>query len=90
VGTESKPKAAPGTAARAIGQDTVVVAPKTGKVFVLNRTGGLIWGLCDGSRSVDELAGSLVAQFGISPQQARSDVQDLLQALAERQLIEMV
>ncbi len=90
MGTESRPKTAPGVAARTIGQDTVVVAPQTGKVFVLNRTGGLIWGLCDGSRSVDELARLLVAQFGVSLQQARSDVQDLLQALAERQLIEMV
>ena len=87
---EKRPKTVPGIAARKIGAETVVVSPESGKVFVLNQTGGLIWELCDGTRSLGELARPLADQFGVSLEQARSDVKELVDALAQRRLVEMV
>lgn len=90
MSADKKPKRAAGIASRRIGEETVLVSPKTGKVFVLNETGSLIWEMCDGKRSVDELAAYLAADFGILPEQAGADVLELIQELAKRELVEMV
>ncbi len=90
MSADKKPRRAPGIASRKIGEETVLVSPKTGKVFVLNETGGLIWEMCDGERSVDQVAAHLAAEFGILPEQAGEDVLGLIQELAKRGLVEMV
>jgi len=90
VTADKKPRRAAGIASRKIGEETVLVSPKTGKVFVLNQTGSLIWGMCDGERSVDELATHLAAEFGVLREQAGTDVLELIEELAKRNLVEMV
>jgi hypothetical protein len=74
----------PRRADRAISQDfadgTIAVLDPTGeRVVMLNTTGAAVWTLCDGARTVDEIASFIQAHTaGATLDQVRADVQALL------------
>lgn len=66
----------------------VLVDPVTGAACALNATGARVWQLCDGSRTLDEIAAALAEEFDVTPAQARHDIAALLHALGELDMLE--
>ncbi len=53
---------------RQAGKDLVLYDSERGRLHVLNPTASAIWDLCDGSHSLDEMAGTLARSFELTPQ----------------------
>lgn len=58
------------------------------ELFVLNEVGRFLWDRLDGSTSVDDLVGAVVAEFEVGEVQARRDVEAFLGKLEEAELVE--
>jgi PqqD family protein of HPr-rel-A system len=69
-----KPKQTPGLEVRTAGDEVLVHDAKQGKVHVLNATAGKILQLCDGSRTVEEIAVALANAFLTDTERVRPDV----------------
>jgi len=68
---------------RRIGDDVVVIRDDGLAVHVLNKTAAHIWERCDGSYRPDEIVASLCERFDVGPEEARADVEQTLNKLAE-------
>ncbi len=69
---------------RVVGNEVYVLGDDGLTLRVFNGTGSALWSLCDGTRSIDELARTIVEQFeGISFEDALGDVREFLDGLAQ-------
>ena len=55
----------------------------------LNETGGLIWKLCDGKRSVSDMIAEVAAHYGVSEDVVSQDVCRLLDQLRAAALVQV-
>jgi hypothetical protein len=62
--------------------DAVLLDIESGEYFALNDVGGLVWDLCDGSRSVADVAELISAEFEVDKSMALTDALELLESLA--------
>lgn len=70
------------------GEDGVVVLnPNDGQYFSLDDVGGRIWDLCDGSRSVTEIAELLSAEYDAPADEIGTDALELLAELGREGLV---
>ena len=70
------------------GDDGVVVLnPKDGQYFSLDDVGGRIWELCEGDRSVAEIADALAAEYDAEPAAIQADALELLGELRDEGLV---
>ncbi|MFZ6029791.1 MAG: PqqD family protein [Chloroflexota bacterium] len=83
----SRPCTDPKVVSRPIESESVLVQPHLGKIKVVNEVGALIWQLCDGQHSVEEIVEAVCQQYGVEAQQAEIDALQFLNTLAERGLI---
>jgi len=65
----------------------ILVDLKTKRYYQLNETALLIWKELEKSRSLDEIAGSVVANYEVTPIKAKHCVEDLMKNLGEYKLI---
>jgi hypothetical protein len=73
---------------RPAGSELVLFDPIGGRLHVLNPTAAAIWRLCDGSRSANEIAGTLGAEFQVGPEHTPgTDVHVLLGIFRDARLI---
>ena len=70
--------------------EMVLFHPVTQKILYSNRTGALIWGLCDGQRTVADIIQMLSEAYPDSASEIEADVHDALLTLAEQGAIEWV
>lgn len=71
------------------GEDSVLLLnPDDGQYFALEEPGSRIWGLCDGSRSIAEIAAVLEQEYDAPAETIRADVLELVAALADEKLLE--
>jgi hypothetical protein len=85
---EKYPRRDPSTAFRKVDDDgCLVVVPGQATVEVLNPVGGKIYSLLDGEHTVDDIVRELVAEFDVSEEQARRDVDAFLNDLRERKML---
>jgi hypothetical protein len=56
---------------------------KRHQVYVMNAVAGHVWGLLDGQRRVEDIVGSIVAEFEVSPEKAEADLVIFLQQLEQ-------
>ena len=69
-------------------EDTVVLLdPRSGEYYALDEVGGRIWDLCDGTRTVGEIAGQISDEYAAPASVVHADVQALLQELALAELV---
>jgi pyrroloquinoline quinone biosynthesis protein D len=66
--------------------NTVLLYPEG--VLVLNATGAAIVGLCDGSRTIEEMVAELAERFDAPPDRLSADVAAYLARLGDRGLLE--
>jgi len=83
----SRPTPHPQVAARVVDGSAVIVLADAGEVNVLNPVGTRIWELCDGSRSVRQIAEAIAAEFEVTLEQALHDVEEFLGSLAQAQAV---
>jgi hypothetical protein len=78
-----RPRPTPGCQAE-LSDDGIVLLDPTGiKVMHSNRTGALIWRLCDGRRTAAEITQLLSAAYPESAQEVQADVRETLLSFAE-------
>ena len=57
---------------------------QSGMMHQLNLIGGMIWQLCDGSRSLDEIVAAMAGEFDVSRDELRADVEVFVKELVDR------
>jgi len=67
--------------------DAILLDIDSGEYFSLNEVGGLVWELCDGSRSVGDVAEVLSSEFEVDTTEALSDAIELLEGLVGAGLV---
>ena len=82
-----KPCAVTGLEVRAADDQTLVYDQQAAKVHVLNRTAAHVLALCDGSRTVEDIAAALAAAFATDTERARTDVEAILRTFASLRLL---
>ncbi len=72
---------------RLLDGDVVIVSPKSGKIRVLNHVGAFIWQLIVEETDYAKILAALIAAYGISPEQAQTDLDAFIDDLTKRELI---
>lgn len=70
--------------------EIVLFHPVTQKILYSNRSGALIWELCDGQRTVADIVQLLSEAYPDSASQIETDVHEALRAFAQQGAIEWV
>jgi len=55
--------------------ELILYDPECDRAFLLNRSAAVVWDLCDGVTSVEQIAREISASFGIPPERALEDAQ---------------
>jgi hypothetical protein len=67
--------------------EAVLLEINSGEYFSLNEVGGMVWELCDGTRSVAQIAGAICSEFDVEQSVALHDTSDLIESLAGAGLV---
>jgi hypothetical protein len=74
---------------RQLGDFTLILDSQINKeVHHLNDVGALIWELCDGSHSIDEIKDQLCNEYDVTPDIALDDINSLLEEMQQKGLLE--
>ncbi len=73
----------PQVATTIVDDRALVILADDGVVDELNPLGTRIWSLIDGTRTVGEIAGVIMAEYDVSPEVAMCDTAEFLQTLAD-------
>ena len=87
MGPDSRPVRRSDVLAQGAGETVILLTPDSGEYFTLNEVGGRIWELSDGSLSVAEIAGVLVAEYDAPLEEVQADALEVLGELAGEQLV---
>jgi len=80
----------PKTAWRIIEGEAVILSMDTKVLRGLNPVGSRIWELIDGQRSLEEITGTIVLEFDVTPADAAQDVRAFIQELLDGGLVTQV
>lgn len=86
VGADFRPKRNPDVAEK-IGSITMLFDAAAGRLFELNETGKSVWVMCDGRRTVSEIAEALGAEYEGSPSEMLKDVSSFVAKMLELNLL---
>jgi hypothetical protein len=67
----------------------VILDGDGGQLLGLNKVGGRAWELCDGARSVEEIAKTISDEYGEDLARVRADVEQFVRELVEAKLLEV-
>lgn len=72
-------------AARALGEETMVMSAADSTLFTLDEIASLIWDAADGTTPLEEIVASRIcAQYDVAPEVALKDAEALVENLADR------
>jgi coenzyme PQQ synthesis protein D (PqqD) len=75
-------------AARAIGDETMVMSATNSTLYTLDGVASVIWEAADGVTPLDEIvANKICAQYDITPEAALKDAEALVEGLAEHGIL---
>lgn len=57
--------------------------PALGNIYVMNEMAGHIWKLLDGKRCVEDILGSILEEFDVTPERAETDLIAFLRQLEQ-------
>jgi len=75
------------TASRVFSGEAVVISPAENMVRMFNPVGSRIWELADGTRTLDQIAATLAAEYAITEAHARRSVEDFVAELMNKGLL---
>ncbi|MEM0355732.1 MAG: PqqD family protein [Desulfurococcaceae archaeon] len=67
-----------------------IVPPPSYKRFILDKTGGKIWLMCDGSKSIDDIIKALMRESGMSRRNIELAVYNYINMLVSKGLIALI
>ena len=71
------------------GDETVLYNEESGAIHVLNPTALLVWNLCDGEHSIEEIENTMRAEFSVSEDQSVSkDIEEVIERFSKEGLLE--
>lgn len=79
----SKPAVGKNVVARNSGVDFVLFDPECNRIFELNEIAMRVIGWLDGKRTVSDVARKVAEEYDVTPQQAETDILQLLNGLRE-------
>jgi len=77
------PKPTPDCRLERLENEALLYCPATTKTVFLNETAALVWDLCDGARTVDEIVGLLRDAYPEAADTLAADVEDALRRFGE-------
>jgi len=83
-----RPVQAPGFKLEEMEEEVILFHPARTIVVHTNRSGGLIWQLCDGKRSVEQIIGLLRQMYPDSASEIAGDVERVLRDLTEGEVVQ--
>ncbi|HEU5329340.1 MAG TPA: PqqD family protein [Thermomicrobiales bacterium] len=83
----ARPCACAAVSAHPLDDELILYDERTGEAHLLNHTGAFIWRLCDGSRTIGQVARQAATAFGIPHRRALADVRELVALLSDADLI---
>jgi hypothetical protein len=72
-----------------VGGEILLYHPETAKILYCNETAKLIWQLCDGSRTEDEIAGIFREAFPEEGDAVADDVKETLKQFLDHGAVEL-
>lgn len=73
-----RPRVRPDVTVTDIDDEIILYDPSDGSTHALNLTGALVWDLCDGTRTLEEIADTVADDFGRPRERTRPDVETLV------------
>jgi pyrroloquinoline quinone biosynthesis protein D len=86
-GLADVPRRRPGVLAQEAQGQTVLLRPEDGSYYAVADVGARIWALCDGARSVSEIAAEVCAEFDAPLATIQADVLEFVGELRSEQLL---
>jgi hypothetical protein len=84
----SRPRRREGVLAQTTADTTIILDPESGAYFTLDEVGSFVWDLCDGTRTLEEIASAICSEYDVSEATARQDVTDLVGQLETERLLD--
>lgn len=84
---QSRPTHHPRTASRVFSGEAVIITAADSTVRMLNPTGSRVWELADGTRTVEQIVGILMAEYDVEATRAERTTLELLDSLTDKGLI---
>jgi hypothetical protein len=81
------PRPDPDVAFQRVGDDLVLVHLKTNEIFALNTTAARFWELLTEHTAREHVEAVLLAEFDVSPEQLRTEIDGLLAELSRQKMI---
>lgn len=83
----ARPQGREGIVSQAAAEGIILLDVRSGMYFEANEVGRRVWELCDGTRSVSEIAGVIEAEFEAPRDLIEADVLDIANELAAAGLL---
>jgi pyrroloquinoline quinone biosynthesis protein D len=77
----------PDAFSRTIQDMQIVLQSRTSELHSFNPVAARVWELIDGTRTAGEIVDAVVDQYDVDRETARTDVLELLERLADKQLV---
>ena len=78
----------PATAARLLGDETLIMSTLDSTLFSLNPTGGIIWEAANGETPLSDIVETKVCkEFEVGPEQARADAEQFVTTLVQHGIL---
>lgn len=86
---DSYPSVASALLDRDLGDEYLLYDRESGQIHILNPTARTILKLCDGTRSVAQVARGVAEHYSIDLERATADVEELLDELGEKGIVRL-
>lgn len=86
--SHDRPRRRPDIVLQDVGGEAILIDPRTDEAHVLNGSAARLWQLCDGERTVDQLAAEFGAIYDLSAADVADDVREVLGELVNLKLID--
>jgi hypothetical protein len=67
--------------------EAILINLSNGIYYSMDKVGGLIWEMVEGRRSVEEMTAGIVAHYEVTAEQARVDLERLMEELVQENLV---
>ena len=81
------PRRNPRAAARVIAGEALILTPEDSLLHTLNPVATRVWELLEHETDRERLAETIAAEYDVSPETARNDIDELLASLVEKKVL---